>query len=57
VEIVIESSEQSEHVVDRAVFSEKRVTGRVECQRDDEIPQSDVQSVVLVRSFLKILVD
>jgi len=56
VKVVIEQFKRLEQVLDGTVFPEKRVTGCIECQRDDEIPQSNIQPVLLVCSFLEALI-
>lgn len=56
VKAVIEQTERPEQVMDGTVFPKKRVTGSIECQRDNKISQSDIHPVVEVRSFLEVLV-
>lgn len=56
MKVVVEQFERLEQIVDWAVLPKERVTGRLECQRDDEIPQSDVQPVVLVCTFFEVSV-
>jgi len=55
VEVIIEQFKRLEQIADGTVFPEKRVTGCVECQRDDEIPQRSVKPVIPAYPFLKVL--
>ena len=56
MEVFAEHLKRLEQIVDGAVFPEKCMTGCIEHQRDDKIPQSGVQPFVLVRPFLEVLI-
>lgn len=56
MEVVVEQFERLEQIIDGTILSEKRVTGRIERQRDNEVPQGNVQPVVLVCPFLEVLI-
>ena len=56
VDVVIEQFKRLEKIVDGTVFPEKRLTRRIECQRDNETSQSNIQPVILICSFLEVLI-